>query len=513
MSAHPVLRDATPLVLPEDEHNDRLVRNVHPPGWTNPTPAGRYNLVVVGAGTAGLVTAAAGAGLGARVALVERHLLGGDCLNVGCVPSKCVIRSSRAAAELRDAARFGVAACGPVEVDFAAVMARMRRLRADISAHDSAARFAGLGVDVFLGDARFTGPDAVAVDGATLRFARAVIATGARAVHPPIEGLAGAGFLTNETVFDLTARPGALAVVGGGPIGCELAQAFRRLGSEVTLLDAAPQLLPKEDPDAAGVLARALAADGVRLVLGAEVTRVARRGGRKIVEYAAGGERGEVAADEVLVGAGRAPNVEGLGLEAAGVRFDVRRGVLVDDRLRTSNPRIYAAGDVCLAHKFTHTADFAARLVLQNALFHGHRRLSALTIPWCTYTDPEIAHVGCSERDAAERGLALETFTVPFREVDRARADGAEDGFVKIHVKRGSDRILGATIVAPHAGEMISEITLAMVGGLGLRTLANVIHPYPTQAEAIRKAADAYNRTRLTPRVKTLFAAWLRWTR
>jgi pyruvate/2-oxoglutarate dehydrogenase complex dihydrolipoamide dehydrogenase (E3) component len=498
-----------PRVLPDDEHDRILLANVHPPGWTNPEPAPRYNLVVIGAGTAGLVTAAAAAGLGARVALVEQHLLGGDCLNVGCVPSKCVIRCSRMAAELRDAARFGVRVPDGVEVDFGAVMARMRGLRARISRTDSAARFRGLGVDVFLGQGRFTGPDTVEVEGKKLRFKRAVIATGARATHPPIDGLAEAGFLTNETVFTLTERPRALAVIGAGPIGCELAQAFRRLGSAVTLFDSAPQVLVREDADAAEILQRAFVREGIELALSAEITGVVRQGARKIVRYS-GGER---TVDEILVGAGRAPNVEDLGLDTVGVAYDQRRGVVVDDRLRTTNPRIYAAGDVCMNWKFTHAADFAARIVVQNTLFFGRRKLSTLVMPWCTYTDPELAHVGLSEHDAAASGTPIDTFLIPFSEVDRAIADGEEEGFVKVHVRRGSDRIAGATIVARHAGEMLSEVTLAMVGGLGLKTIANVIHPYPTQAEAIRKAADAYNRTRLTPRVKRLFETWLRWTR
>ena len=499
-------------VLPQDAHNRALVANVHPPGWVNPTPARRYNLVVIGAGTAGLVTAAGAAGLGAKVALVERDLLGGDCLNVGCVPSKCVIRSSRVVAELRDAARFGVQTSG-VSVDFGAVMERMRRLRAQISAHDSAARFRDLGVDVFLGDGRFDGPDTVAVGDARLRFRRAVVATGARAAHPAVAGLAEAGFLTNETVFSLTERPRSLAVIGAGPIGCELAQAFRRLGCEVVLFHDSPHILNREDADAAEILQRAFVAEGIRLVLDARLLRVGAGADGKTIAFESHGASGEVRVEDILVGAGRVPNVDGLGLEAVGVAYDRERGVHVDDRLRTANPRVYAVGDVCLGTRFTHVADATARVVIQNALFFGRKTLSALTIPWCTYTDPEIAHVGMYERDAAARGIAVTTFTVPLREVDRALADGEDDGFVKVHVRAGTDAILGATIVARHAGEMLNELTLAMVRKVGLGALANVIHPYPTQAEAIRKAGDAYNRTRLTPTVKRIFDLWLRLTR
>ncbi len=498
---------ATVQVLPDDESNRTLVANVHPSDWTNPTPAGRYNLVVIGGGTAGLITAAGAAGLGARVALVERHLLGGDCLNVGCVPSKAVIRASRAVFDANDSARFGARAAGAAAADFAAVMARMRGVRARISANDSARRYRDeKGVDVFLGEARFSGADTVEVGGRTLRFKKAVIASGARAVAPPITGLAEAGYLTNETVFTLTQRPDRLAVIGAGPIGCELAQAFQRLGSVVTLLNDTAHILPREDTDAAEIVQRQFVAEGIRLELAAEILSVRRDGVDKVVRVRTAGGETELRVDEILVGAGRAPNVADMGLETVGVEFDGRRGVHVDDHLRTTNPRIFACGDVCMDWKFTHAADFAARTVIQNALFFGRKKLSALHMPWCTYTDPEIAHVGLYEREAAARGLAVDTWLRPFHEVDRALTDGEEEGFVKILTKRGGDEILGATIVARHAGEMISELTLAMVGKVGLGALANVIHPYPTQAEAIRQCGDLYNRTRLTPTVKKLFA-------
>lgn len=503
----------TPLIVPEDDYNRELIANVHPPEWVNPTPAARYNLVVIGGGTAGLVSAAGAAGLGARVALVERHLLGGDCLNVGCVPSKAVIRSARFWGEVSRAEDFGGRIERPAAADFPDVMERMRRLRARISHHDSARRFQQLGVDVFLGDARFTSPETVAVGGATLRFKRAVIATGARAAEPEIEGLRDAGFLTNETVFSLTEKPQRLAVIGGGPIGCELSQAFRRLGCEVTLLHRHDQLLDREDEDTARVVEHVFRREGIRLVLGCRIDRVRRAATGKTIQFESNGRTDQIDVDQILVGAGRAPNVEGLGLEAAGVRYDAKRGVAINDRLQTSNRRIYAAGDICMEHKFTHAADAAARIVIQNALFFGRRRLSGLTIPWCTYTDPEIAHVGISERDARARGIEVDTYMRPMAEVDRAIVDGEDEGFVKIHTKKGSDRIVGGTVVARHAGDMISEVALAMAAGFGLGRLASVIHPYPTQAEAIRQAGDAYNRTRLTPRVKSLFRRWLEWTR
>jgi len=502
-----------PDVLPQDEHDAELVANVHPSDWENPEPAERYNLVVIGAGTAGLVTAAGAAGLGARVALVERHLLGGDCLNVGCVPSKCMIRSARASADVRQAERFGVRVPDGVEADFGAVMERMRRLRADISHHDSAARFRDLGVDVFLGEGRFSGPDTVEVDGRKLRFRKAVIATGARAYRPPVPGLEGAGYLTNETVFSLTKCPRRLVVFGAGPLGCELAQVFQRLGSQVTIVQRGPALLPREDPDAAAVLTDAFRRDGIEVALRTEVEKVEVRDQQKLVHVLCDGNRGMVEADEILVGAGRQPNVEGLNLDLVGVRYDARHGVVVDDRLRTTNRRIFAAGDICLEYRFTHAADAAARIVIANALFWGRGKLSALTVPWCTYTDPEIAHVGMYEKDAEEAGFRVDTYLQPMADVDRAIADGEGEGFVKVHVRKGTDKLLGATIVARHAGEMISELTLAMVGGVGLKTISATIHPYPTQAEAIRKVADAYQRTRLTPFVKKLFDRLLAWQR
>jgi pyruvate/2-oxoglutarate dehydrogenase complex dihydrolipoamide dehydrogenase (E3) component len=503
------------LPSPLDEHNQALLRNVRPPDWRNPEPTGRYNLVVVGAGTAGLISAAVASGLGARVALVERHLLGGDCLNVGCVPSKAVIRAARLRAEAGRAAALGLPVPPEAQLDFAAAMERMRRIRAGISHDDSAARYRDeLGVDVFLGHAEFTGPDRLAVGDRTLRFSKAVIAAGARASEPEVPGLREAGYLTNETVFDLIERPRRLAVIGGGPIGCELAQSFRRLGSEVHLVNDTGHILNREDADAAEIVQRAFRREGIRLELDCAIERVGARGREKVLALRrADGSREELVVDEILVGAGRTPNVEGLGLERAGIRYDARRGVTVDDFLRTSNRRVFAAGDVCMDWKFTHAADAAAKLVVQNALFFGRKRVSSLVMPWCTYTDPEIAHVGLYERDAQARGIAIDTYRVPLERVNRAVVDGEDEGFLKVHVRRGRDEILGATLVSAHAGETISEITLAIVAGVGLGRLTSVIHPYPTQAEAIKAAAGAYTRTRLTPRARRLLQRFFAWRR
>ena len=503
----------TPQVLPDDVYNRQLVGRVHPPDWANPEPSGRYNLVVIGAGTAGLVTAAGSAGLGAKVALVERDFLGGDCLNVGCVPSKALIRAARAYADVRDAGEYGVEVPPGSRVDFSAVMERMRRLRASLSPNDSAERFRSLGVDVFFGQARFAGPDRVEVGGRALHFSRAVIATGARAVRPDIPGLAEAGYFTNETIFSLTRLPRRLAVIGAGPIGCEMAQAFARFGSDVSLVGNRPHIMPREDRDAAGLVETAMHDDGISLLLGAKVLRAERQGTDTVLHVEQDGKPREVHADAVLVGVGRAPNVEGLKLEAAGVEYDSRQGVKVDDRLRTTNRRVFAAGDICSRFKFTHAADALARLAIQNALFFPSGKASALTIPWCTYTDPEVAHVGLSDDEAQKQDVEVRTFVERLGHVDRAVLDGEADGFVKVHVRAGGDKIVGATVVARHAGEMISTLTLAMTAGLGLGALAKTIFPYPTQAEAIKRVADAYNRTRLTPFVKRLFAKWLAWRR
>lgn len=499
-------------VLPADEYNQLLVSHVHPPDWVNPEPSGRYNLVVIGAGTAGLVTAAGAAGLGAKVAIIERHLMGGDCLNVGCVPSKVLIRAARVFATVRDAHQFGVEVPQGAKVDFAAVMQRMRRLRAGISHLDSASRFHDLGVDVFIGDGKFTGPNSLEVEGQTLRFKKAVIASGVRAAAPPIPGLDEVEYLTNESIFSLTQLPPRLAVIGAGPIGCEMAQSFARFGSEVHLIEATHGILPREDPDASLIVKESLLRDGVKLLCCGKETTVSREADGIRLRLDSHGQKYDILVDRLLVAVGRAPNVEGLNLEGAGVEYS-RSGVTVNDRLRTTNPQIYAAGDICSAYKFTHAADFQARIVIQNALFRGRARASALTMPWCTYTDPEIAHVGMSERQAQQAGIAIRTFVQELSEVDRAILDGQTEGFVKVHLKDRTDKIIGATVVAAHAGDLISEITLAMVGGLGLKTIGSIIHPYPTQAEAIRKLGDLYNRTRLTPLVKSLFSKWLSWTR
>lgn len=506
VSHHDTMRAAVPF----DVFEQQRLENLKPPSWINPTPADRYNLVIIGAGPAGLVAARGAAGLGARVALVERELIGGDCLNVGCVPSKALIRTARVYAGMRGADHYGANRPGDIDVNFEKAMAHMRQLRARISRTDSIADLAHAGVDVFLGKARFTSATTIDVDGTALRFRKAMIATGARPDTAKIPGLEEAGYLTNENVFNLTQLPASLLVIGGGPLGCELAQAFSRFGSKTTIVQDQPLFLPREERDAAQLLSDAFARDGIEVRLNTKAVKVRFEDGKKVVDLISDDYHSAVAVDQILTGVGRLPNIEGLNLAAAGIDADHKTGVKVDDFLRTSNRNVYAAGDVCLEHKFTHTAEASARIVVRNALFPGNQRLSDLVVPWCTYTDPEIAHVGLYVREANRQDIPIRTFTVPMHEVDRAILDDEQTGFVKIHVAQKSDRILGATIVASHAGEMINGITLAMVSGIGLGKVASVIHAYPTQAEAIRQAANAYQRTRLTPFLLGLMRRWLR---
>jgi len=505
-------------MLPDDEYNRALIDNVHPPGWINPEPAEKYNLVVIGAGTAGLISAAIAASLGARVALIERHLMGGDCLNVGCVPSKGVIRASRVWAQVKNAKIFGVDVPEGTQYDFGAVMSRMRKLRSRISHADSAHRYQKMGVDIFIGEGRFNGSDCVEVGGKDLLFSKAVICTGARAAAPDIPGLKEAGFLTNETVFSLTELPPRMAVIGAGPIGCELTQSFARFGSHVCIFEKTDHILPHEDADAASLVQERMKQDGVCFVLESNITQIEKRGNEKVIHFETKGEKKTLVVDEILVGVGRTPNVEGLGLERAGVDFDTRNGVKVNERLQTQNPRIYAAGDICSRFKFTHTADALAQIVIQNALFPhpfglGYASTKSLIIPWCTFTEPEIAHVGLYAADAKEKGIEVDTFTFHLNEVDRAILDGEEDGFARVHLQKGTDKIVGATVVATHAGDLISELTLAMQAGVGLGSIGKTIHPYPTQAEVIKRVANAWRKESFTEGKKNILRKWFSWTR
>jgi pyruvate/2-oxoglutarate dehydrogenase complex dihydrolipoamide dehydrogenase (E3) component len=495
-------------IAPLDEHNTKFLDHLHPKEWVDPEPKPSYNLVVIGAGAGGLVSAAGAAGIGARVALIESHLLGGDCLTVGCVPSKLLLRCAKAAAAVRNAAEFGVKINGEISVDFGYVMERLRRLRASIAPVDSARRYSEkLGVDVFIGKGRFTGTNTIEVNGKTLTFSKAVVATGGTAAVPNIPGLKQAPYLTNASVFNLTELPARLGVIGAGPIGLELAQAFQRLGSQVTVFSRSNKILPKEDPDAARIVENSLRRDGVTFAYNVNYKGVESRSGKPPLTMILEDDNGKrsLEFDGLLIATGRKPTVKGLGLKDAGIEYDKRLGVKVNDRLQTTNPDVYAVGDVASKYQFTHVSDFGARLVIRNALFFGRDKFSNLIIPWATYTEPEVAHVGLYEKDLQEQNIEFLTFRREFADVDRGIVDGDTEGFVKIHVKKGTDQILGATIVGSHAGDMISEITVAMQSGTGLGKLANVIHPYPTAAEAIRQCGDAYNRGRLTPTVKGIF--------
>ena len=494
---------------PQDAYERERLENVHPPEWRNPRPADRYALVIIGAGTAGQNAAYDAAALGVKVALVDHGLYGGNCLNIGCVPSKAIIRTSRLYAEMRNAAQYGAERPADIRVDFATVMERMRSIRARISRVASVKRLVGANVDVFFGHASFTGPDTLNVDDTRLRFKKALIATGAGPDTPTITGLAESGYLTNETAFNLTEAPGRLLVIGGGPLGCEMAQAFCRLGVRTVIVEDYPLFLPREERDAAQILADSFARDGMEVRLNTRAVSVRVENGEKFIDVVIDDHRTTIVADAILTGTGRVPNVDGLNLEAAGVEYDNVTGVHVNDFLRTANRRIYAAGDACLENKFNHTAEASGRMAVRNALLSGRERVSDLVMPWCTYTDPEIAHVGMYVREAIEKDIPVKTFTIPMHEVHRAITDDDEMGFVKIHVKEHSDQILGATIVARHAGEMINEITLAMVAGVGLSTVARVIHSYGTQAEGIKMAADAYERTRKRAAIPALLKRWL----
>ena len=510
-----------PVTLhPMDEHNREMLGNAHPGGWQNPQPSGKYNLVVIGSGTAGIISAVGAAGLGAKVALIERELLGGDCLVAGCVPSKSIIRPAKVIGEIAKGREMGINVPEEaVSVDFGRVMERLRAVRAEIGHDEKAQRFVDDGIDLYLGSGRFTGPNTVEVisehgeGDRTLTFSKAVIATGSSPRSIPIPGLDEAGYLTNETLFQLTEQPRRMAVIGSGPIGSEMSQTFNRLGTEVTILEKMGQIMTREDREAAKIVQDIMEDEGVNLVLNADIERVESTPSGKVIHYTQGGEAKTVEVDAILLSVGRAPRVEGMGLEAAGVEY-TNRGVQTDDNLRTTNENIYAAGDVGQKYQFTHMADATARIVLQNALFPGPKaKHSQLIVPWCTFTDPQIAHVGMYEQEAEEQGIAVQTFVQPFDDVDRPRTDGETRGFVKVHVKKGTDKVLGATIVGTEAGEMVSEITTLMVAGKGLKTLNNVIHPYPVQAEAIKKIAGQWNRTRLSPLLSRVLKLWMAWQR
>lgn len=459
-----------------------------------------FDLLAIGGGTAGLVTAAGGAGLGARVALVERDRLGGECLWNGCVPSKALIAAAHAAQQVRSAARFGIAT-GAVQVDFAQTLAHVKRAQALIAPHDSPERFRSLGVHVVEGSARLIDARTVEVNGERLSARRVVIATGTSPAIPPIPGLVDVPFHTNETIFDIAALPATLVVIGAGPIGIELGQAFARLGSVVHLVESQADFLAHEDSEIASRLRARLQSEGVNLHLGTRVERVRRDGGRITITLAhSDGRQRELTTDALLIATGRRPNISELGLDAVGVQTDAG-GVVADRYLRTTVHGVFAAGDVVSgALKFTHVADHMARAVLRNALFPGRAAVDYRAVPWVTYTDPELARVGLTETQAREQlGAGVGVWRREVGAVDRAITDGAPDGLVKIVTDRNG-KVVGGHILAPHAGDMIGVLTLAVKMGLTAAAIGSLIHPYPTIAESVKQAAEQ--------RLKASFTGW-----
>ena len=455
-----------------------------------------YDLVVVGGGTAGLVAAAGGASLGARVALVERDKLGGECLNYGCVPTKALIRSAKAASLMRRAPEFGIRPV-EVEVDFPAVMRRMRNTMEKAGVRDSPERFRSLGVDVILGEeASFVSAREVSVGGRTLGARGVIVATGSHAAPPPVEGLRETGYLDNVSVLGLTKLPSSMVIIGAGPIGTEFAQMFARFGCKVELICSQQNPLPIEEPEAGKVVTRALTADGVCLHKGYRAVSARLENEEKVVvaRNEAGGEI-EVRGEEILVAAGRAPTVDGLGLENAGVQIG-KQGLVVDEHLMTTAEGIYAAGDITGGPRFTHAAEYMARIALQNALFPLKGKTDYSALPWTTFTDPEVARVGLTESEAREKYDHVETYAHEVRDLDRAIVDGDPDGFVKIVTGRRG-RILGGHAVAPDAGNVIAEVVLAMRKGLPITDLSRTVHVYPTISEGVKGAADSYYRKKL----------------
>ncbi|MEM7002059.1 MAG: FAD-dependent oxidoreductase [Pseudomonadota bacterium] len=469
------------------EFDQQAAALLSPSDYQNPTPKDRYHLVVIGAGPAGLISAIGAAGLGANVALIERHRMGGDCLNVGCVPSKALLEYT-----------------GHARADFDEAFHHLRKIRADIAPHDSVERYSELGVDVFLGDASFNAQGKVQVGDVLFNTRRVAICTGARASLPPIPGLDQCDALTNETLFDLVNCPASIGILGAGAIGCEMATVFARLGVEVHLFELADRVLPLEAPAASQTVAEALQKLGVTLHLGAGVAAI-EPGTPHVIKA-----EQSVQVEKILVALGRAPNTESLQLANAGIETNPRGQILTDAKLRTSNKQVYAAGDCTTNPQFTHSADAQARVLVQNTLIAPTASVAGFVTPRCTYTSPEVASIGHSEATANEQGIAYETLEFDLGELDRGRTRVQAPGYVQVLLKPGTDKMIGASIVDSDAGELISPLCLMMSNGIGLGAAVKTQLPYPTRSEFLKRLGDAYNRTRVTPMVSKIFATWLK---
>jgi len=481
--------------------------------WPRPARFDR-NLVVIGAGSAGLVSAYIAATVRAKVTLIEKHRMGGDCLNTGCVPSKALIKTARVLSQIRNSARYGIRSAS-AEFDFAEVMERVQRVVKQVEPHDSVERYSGLGVECIQGEAKITSPWSVTVNGRTLTTRAIIIAAGARPLVPPIPGLDKVEVLTSDTVWGLRKLPPRLLVLGGGPIGCELAQAFARLGSQVTQVEMLPRIMAREDPEVSELVKRRFEQEGINVLVGHRAKQVVIEGGRKLLLCEHEGKGVGVEFDALLCALGRVPNTAGYGLEELGIPLGKGRTVETNAYLQTLYPNIYACGDVAGPYQFTHTASHQAWYASVNALFAPFRRYRAdySVIPWATFTEPEVARVGLNESEARERGIACEVTTYGIDDLDRAIAESEAHGLVKVLTAPGRDTILGATIVGEHAGELIVEFVSAMRHGIGLKKILGTIHIYPTFAEANKYAAGAWRKARAPEgllRKVEKFHAWMR---
>ncbi len=458
-----------------------------------------YDLIVIGGGSGGLVAAAGAAKLGAKVALVEKHKLGGECLWTGCVPSKALIHAAKVAHDVANAKDVGIA-ISSAKVNFNKVIDYVHKVIKTIQPHDSPERFRKMGVDVFFGTPRFEDRRTLIVGNERLYGKKFVIATGSRPAKLPIKGLEEAGYLTNETIFENKKFPATLLVIGGGPIGSEMAQAFARLGSKVTIFERGEHILSKEEPEVSAEMEEAFVRENITILTNSNILQVEKKGGKKVITYDQKGKKGSVAGDEILFAVGRAPNVEGLNLEGIGIKYD-QRAIQVNDYLQTTVPNIYAIGDVKGKYQFTHMAAYEAGVVLMNALFHLPIKANYSVVPWTTFTDPEVARVGITEQESREKHPDALVFKAPFEDVDRAQCENTTTGFIKIIAdKKG--HLLGVHIVGPHAGELLAEFTLAKRKGLTVKDIFNTIHVYPTLSLINAQIAAKFMERKLTERAK-----------